>query len=47
MNKFHQLQYSIIRSVASIILFFKFGYRKEVAKDLPDNYIVVANHLTN
>jgi len=47
MNKFHQFQYSIVRPIAALILFLKFRYRKEMAKDLPDNYIVVANHLTN
>ncbi len=47
MNKKHKLAYSIIRSIFVVILFFKFKYRKEMATDLPENYIVVANHLTN
>lgn len=47
MNKKHQLIYSIIRPIAAVILFLKFKYRKEMAVDLPENYIVVANHLTN
>ena len=47
MNKKHQLIYSILRAIVAPFLFFKFGYRKEMAKDLPENYIVVANHLTN
>ncbi len=47
MNKKHQLIYSILRPFIAIYLFFKFKYRKEMAADLPENYIVVANHLTN
>ena len=47
MNKKHQLIYSFMRPIASLVLFLKFRYRKEMAADLPENYIVVANHLTN
>ena len=47
MNKKHQLIYSILRPIVSVFLALKFRYRKEMAENLPDNYIVVANHLTN
>lgn len=47
MNKKRQLIYTILRPIVSVFLFFKFKYRKEMATDLPENYIVVANHLTN
>ena len=47
MNKKHQLIYSILRPFIAVYLFIKFRYRKEMAADLPENYIVVANHLTN
>lgn len=47
MNKKHQIIYSILRAIVSVYLFIKFRYRKEMATDLPENYIVVANHLTN
>ena len=47
MNKRHQIIYSILRPIVAAVLFFKFKYRKEMAENLPENYIVVANHLTN
>lgn len=47
MSTKHKVIYSILRPVIAVVLFFKFKYRKEMATDLPENYIVVANHLTN
>lgn len=47
MNTKHKIIYSVLRPVIAAVLFFKFKYRKEMANDLPENYIVVANHLTN
>lgn len=43
----HRLVYSILRPLVAVVLFCKFKYRKEMATGLPENYIVVANHLTN
>lgn len=47
MNTKHKLVYNILRPIIGIFLLLKFKYRKEMAADLPENYIVVANHLTN
>lgn len=47
MNRKHEIIYRFIRPIASALLYFKFKYRKEMAENLPENYIVVANHLTN
>ena len=47
MHTFHKVIYSVLRPLVAIFLWFKFGYRYETAKNLPDNYIVLANHATN
>ena len=36
-----------MRPLAAVFLFIKFGYRYEIAKNLPKNYIVLANHTTD
>lgn len=43
----HQLLYGILRPLAALFVRFKFGYTYEVAKNLPDNYIVLSNHTTD
>ena len=43
----HKILWAIIRPLAAVFLFLKFGYRYQVAKNLPDHYIVLANHTTD
>lgn len=43
----HVLIWKIFRPLVSIFLRIKFGYRFKFAKDLPENYIVLANHTTD
>ena len=47
MNKRHSIFYNFFRPLVIIFLRFKFGYRFKVAKNLPDNYIVLSNHTTD
>ena len=39
--------WKMLRPLVSIFLKIKFGYRYKKAKNLPDNYIVLANHTTD
>ena len=43
----HQLIWKIFRPPVSLFLRLKFGYRFKFAKNLPENYIVLANHATD
>lgn len=43
----HSLIWHIFRPLVSVFLRIKFGYRFKFAKDLPENYIVLANHATD
>lgn len=43
----HKILWTIIRPLAAAFLFLKFGYRYKTAKNLPENYIVLANHTTD
>ena len=43
----HGLIWNIFRPLVSVFLRIKFGYRFKFAKDLPENYIVLANHATD
>lgn len=43
----HQMIWSMLRPPVSLFLKFKFGYTYEVAKKLPDTYIVLSNHTTD
>lgn len=47
MHTFHKIVYTILRPLVALFLRLKFGYTCEKAKNLPDNYIVLANHATN
>lgn len=47
MNKRHKLFYEIFRPVVALFLRLRFGYRYEKAENLPENYIVLANHTTD
>ncbi len=39
--------YRLLRPLVRVFLWLKFGYRTEVAKKLPENYLVLANHVTD
>ena len=47
MKKRHKIVWSIFRAPVGLFLKLKFGYKYEVAKDLPENYIVLSNHVTD
>lgn len=47
MNKKHVVIYSLIRPVIKVFLRLKFGYTCKIAADLPETYIVLANHTTD
>lgn len=47
MNKRHKLFYEIFRPLAAFVVFLKFGYRCKKPENLPENYIVLANHVTD
>lgn len=47
MKKRHKIVWSILRAPVGAFLKCKFGYKYKVAKDLPDNYIVLSNHVTD
>lgn len=43
----HQVLWKILRPLVQVFLKIKFGYRYQVAKNLPDNYLVLSNHVTD
>ncbi len=43
----HKFWYGFLRTFVILYLKIKFGYKFKVAKDLPDNYIVLSNHTTD
>lgn len=47
MKKRHKIVWSILRAPVGLFLKLKFGYKYEIAKDLPENYIVLSNHVTD
>lgn len=47
MNKRHTIFYKLIRPIAIIFLYIKFGYTFKKAKNLPEKYIVLSNHTTD
>ena len=47
MKKRHTFFYRLLQPAVHLFLRLKFGYRCEVAKNLPENYLVLANHTTD
>lgn len=47
MQKRHIFFYKLLRPLAPIFLWIKFGYRYQKATNLPDTYIVLSNHTTD
>ncbi len=47
MNFKHVFFYKLLRLPVKLFLFLKFGYRSKTAKNLPENYIVLSNHVTD
>lgn len=47
MNKKHIFFYTLLRPFVILYLKLKFGYQYETARQLPDNYIVLSNHVTD
>lgn len=47
MKKRHKIVWSILRPPVGLFIRLKFGYKYEVAKELPENYIVLSNHVTD
>ena len=43
----HIVLWAILRPIIVVFLFVKFRYRYKVAKNLPDQYIVLSNHTTD
>ena len=47
MNRKHVFYYSFFRKLVIVFLKLTFGYRYTVAKNLPENYLVISNHVTD
>ena len=47
MRKRHHFFWRLLRPLIIVFLWAKFGYTFKKAQDLPDNYIVLANHATD
>ena len=47
MPKRHIIFYQILRPFIMVFLFIKFGYRFKKARQLPETYLVLANHTTD
>ena len=47
MKKRHKIVWNILRPPVGLFLRLKFGYKYEIAKNLPENYIVLSNHVTD
>lgn len=47
MKKRHVFFYKLARILVIVFAKIRFGYKFKVAKDLPDNYIVISNHATD
>ena len=47
MNKRHKYFYKFGRLITTIIVKIKFGFKCEKPQNLPENYIVLANHVTD
>ena len=47
MKKRHKIVWSILRPPVGLFLKLKFGYKYKMAENLPENYIVLSNHVTD
>ena len=47
MNKRHIFFYKLLRPLAVVYIKFRFNYTFDVAKNLPDQYMVLSNHATD
>ena len=47
MSRAHVICWKLLRGPVALYLRLRFGYTFEKAKDLPDHYLVIANHTTN
>jgi len=47
MNKKHRFFYALLRPIGFLVAKFKFGYRYERVKNIPESYIVLSNHVTD
>ncbi len=47
MNLTHKIVYAVLRWPVALFLLIKFNYRFSIAKNLPENYIVLSNHTTD
>lgn len=47
MRKRHSFFWGLLRPLIIVFLWFKFGYTYRATKDLPENYIVLSNHVTD
>lgn len=47
MNRKHQIFYKAVRPFAILYAKWKFGYKYTKAENLPENYIVLSNHVTD
>ena len=47
MSKKHKIIYRLFHPPVKLFLKLKFGYTYETAKNLPENYIVLSNHVTD
>ena len=43
----HKFFYKLLFPLVKVFVKIKFGYKCETAKDLPENYIVLSNHVTD
>ena len=43
----HRFCYRLVRPLAGLFLWLKFGFTCKVARDLPEKYIVLSNHTTD
>jgi len=47
MTRKHIIFYKILRPLVIVFTKIKFGYKYQTARNLPDNYIVLSNHVTD
>ena len=47
MTRAHHFYYGVFRKLVTVFSKCAFGYRYTLAKDLPENYIVISNHTTD